>query len=138
LVTDGRKMLLFRNEGDADYPNFQAVAKEEDDNPPDRFQKSDAPGRTTSAGGDHRRSAYDEGDYHRREEERFVIETMELVNRRMEDGLFDRLLVVADPRTLGTLRSHYGRGLEERLIGEVAKDLVKHPVAEIERILCAD
>jgi protein required for attachment to host cells len=137
LVTDGRKMLLFRNEGDADYPNFRAVVKEEDDNPPDRFQKKDAPGRTTLAGGDHRRSAYDEDDRHRREEERFAVETMELVNRRMEDGSFDRLLVVADPRTLGTLRGHYGHGLEQRLIGEVAKDLVKHPVAEIERILCA-
>lgn len=137
LVTDGRKMLLLRNEGDADYPDFRAVAKEEDSNPPDRDQKADAPGRTTSAGEDHRRSAYEEGDRHRRGEARFAIETMELVNRRLGDGSFDQLVVVADPRTLGELRGHYGRGLEERLIGEVAKDLVKHPVAEIERILCA-
>jgi protein required for attachment to host cells len=137
LITDGRKMLLFRNEGDAEYPQFRAVLKEEDRNPPNRVLKADAPGRMTAAKGDRRRSAYDEGDDHSREEARFATETMALVNRRMESGAFDRLVVVADPRTLGELRGHYGRDLEARLIGEVAKDLVKHPVAEIERILCA-
>ena len=50
LVTDGRKMLLFRNEGDADYPNFQTDMKEQDDNPADRLQRSDAAGHTVFAG----------------------------------------------------------------------------------------
>ena len=42
LITDGRKMLLFRNEGDADYPNLKAIEREEHESRPDRDEKSDA------------------------------------------------------------------------------------------------
>lgn len=134
LVTDGRKRLLFRNEGDAEYPKLEALLKEEDVNPADHVQKSDAPGHMSSAAGD-RRSAYDEGDFHRQEEADFAGETVRMLNERALQGRFEQLIIVADPRTLGALRGHYHRTLEQRLIGEVAKDLVKHPVADIERII---
>lgn len=137
LVTDGRKMLLFRNEGDADYPNFQNVMKEQDDNPADRLHRSDAAGQTVFAGAAGRGSGYDEGDLHRQEEARFAVATMQVVNRSAEAGAFDKLVIVADPHTLGALRPHYGRAIQDSLIGEIAKDLVNHPVVEIERILSA-
>jgi protein required for attachment to host cells len=45
------------------------------------------------------------------------------------------LIVVAPPRTLGLLRKHYHKAVKEKIVAEIGKDLVKHPVAEIERII---
>ena len=135
LVTDGSKMLLFRNDGDADHPMLTSVAKEEDQNPSDRAQKSDGPGRTAAMAAGGRRSAYDETDFHRQAEERFARRTADMLGHRAAAGEFERLVVVADPRTLGMLRDHYPPALKKAVTAEVAKDLVKHPVAEIERIL---
>ena len=49
LVTDGSKMLLFRNEGDADYPKLTRVAKTEDE-PRGRAVSNCAMGPTGGAG----------------------------------------------------------------------------------------
>ncbi len=138
LVTDGSKMLLFRNEGDAEYPRLIQLAKIEDDNPSDHLQKSDRPGRMAAMAAGGRRSAYQETDFHRQEEERFACGTAAMLGRRAAAGDFERLVVVADPRTLGVLRDHYPPALKKAVAAEVAKDLVGHPVAEIERILCGD
>ena len=45
VVADGRKMLLLRNEGDAERLNLQVEHKDIHENPKDRDQKSDAAGR---------------------------------------------------------------------------------------------
>ncbi|MGZ8350927.1 MAG: host attachment family protein [Allosphingosinicella sp.] len=134
LVTDGRKMLLFRNDGDADYPNLHVIAEEEQPDLPDREQKSDAPGHVSSFGTG-RSSAYDEADFHELGEALFATRAAERLNRQAEAGDFEKLVIVADPRTLGELRRHYSKPLQERLLAEIGKDLVKHPVPDIERIL---
>ncbi len=136
LVTDGRKMLLFQNVGDADQPHLEAVTVREQSNPADREYKSDAPGRTFSssqhgAG----RSAYSETDYHDLEEDLFARRTAELLKARAARGDLQSLVIVADPRTLGELRKHYDTRILDCLVGEVAADLVKHPVSAIEKIL---
>ena len=138
VVTDGATMLLFRNDGDADHPKLSRLVKTENDNPSDHAQKSDGPGRTAAMAAGGRRSAYQETDLHRQEEERFARGTADMLSRRAAAGEFDRLVIVADPRTLGVLRDHYPPALRKVITAEVAKDLVKHPVAEIERILCRE
>ena len=148
LVADGRKMLFFRNEGDGEFPNLAVERKRVDDNPADREQGTDQPGRAfASAGsprtggavsaGAHNRSAYEETDFHQLEEDRFAAEAADLLNRRALRNDFDSLVVVAPPKTLGELRKHYHKEVEKRLAAEVAKDLTNTPVEEIERILQA-
>ena len=136
LVADGQKMLFFRNEGDNDYPNLTVESKEVQDNPADRDQKTDAPGRAASSVGT-ARSAMEEVDYHQQEEDRFAADAAEMLKDRALQNNFDSLIVVAPPRTLGELRKHYHKEVEKRLIGEIAKDLTGHPVDEIERIIAA-
>ena len=136
VVADGEKMLFFRNDGDGENPKLSVERKRLQDNPPDRDQKSDGPGRAfASVGGG--RSAYEETDYHQLEEDRFAAETAELLKQRALRNDYERLIVVAPPRTLGELRKHYHKEVERRLAGEIAKDLTGHPVEEIERILLA-
>jgi protein required for attachment to host cells len=136
MVADGRKMLFFRNEGDADLPNLQVVRVEEKENPANRDQMSDAPGRAFSSVG-HGRSAYENTDFHELEESRFAAETADLLKRRAMQGDYEKLFIVAPPRTLGELRKHYHKEVANRLVAEIAKDLTGHPVAEIERIITA-
>ena len=138
VVADGKKMLFFRNEGDADYPKLEVERKREQDNPPDRAQKSDAPGRAFDSSGGAGRSSYQETDFHQLEEERFAAETAELLRKRALRNEFESLIIVAPPRTLGELRKHYHKEVEKRLAGEIDKDLTGHPVTEIEKILQAE
>jgi len=138
VVADGRKMLFFRNEGDAEFPKLQVERKEVQDNPADRDQKTDAPGHTFDASGGAGRSAYEEVDFHQLEEDRFAAETADMLKKRALKNEFESLIIVAPPRTLGELRKHYHKEVEKRLAAEVAKDLTGHPVAEIEKILQAE
>ena len=138
FCADGKKMLFFRNEGDAEFPKLEVERKRLQENPPDREQKTDEAGRTFDASGGAGRSAYEETDFHQLEEDRFAHETAELLKKRALRNEFESLIIVAPPRTLGELRKHYHKEVEKRLAAEVAKDLTGHPVAEIEKILKAE
>jgi protein required for attachment to host cells len=136
VVTDGEKMLFLRNEGDNEYPRLLVERKREQDNPADRDQKTGSPGRSFDSSGPGR-SAYEETDFHQLEEDRFATETAALLKKRALRNEYDRLIIVAPPRTLGELRKHYHKEVEKRLAGEIAKDLTGHPIEEIERIIMA-
>ena len=129
-------MLFFRNEGDAANLNLTVVHAEEQDNPADRDQKTDAAGRASSTHGASG-SAMGEVDFHQQEEDRFAAETAKLLKARALKGDFDDLVIIAPPRTLGEMRKHYHKEVSDRIAGELAKDLTGHPVAEIEKILAA-
>ena len=138
LVTDGQKRLLFRNSGDATYPQLEPVNLLEDLNPPDREQKSDRPGRTSfSMAGGTRHSAYAETDFHAQEKKVFAAETAAFLREQALQQAFEALIVVADPRTLGELRGQLDPAVKDRIVGEIAKDLVKHPTAAIEQAIIA-
>jgi protein required for attachment to host cells len=134
LVADGRKLLFFRNEGDADYPTLEIIGHAEHPNPADRDQKRDAQGQRPSSATLGQDST-DETDFHQLEEARFAAEAAEMLRKRALAGEFETLLVVAPPKTLGELRKHYHKEVESRLLGELAKDLTAHPVDQIERII---
>ena len=134
LVADGRKSLFFRNQGDADFPNFSVVEKEGRPNPAHHEQASDLAGQSMKTvdgiGG-----SMQEVDFHQQEEDRFAADTAEMLKQRALRNEFDSLVVVAPPRTLGELRKHYHKEVEKRLVAELPKDLVNTPVPEIEKIL---
>jgi protein required for attachment to host cells len=159
LVADGRKMLLLRNEGDAEHLNLQVERKEIHENPKDREQKSDAAGRASSTqsgagappiaqgGSMHAlgqgaqfapsRGSMEETDYHQLEEDRFAAEVADILKTKALNNSFETLIVAAPSRTLGELRKHYHKEVESRLASEVAKDLTNHPVPQIEEVLLA-
>jgi protein required for attachment to host cells len=148
LVADGRKLLFFRNEGDAEYPKLEVQSQREEQNPKDSDQGTDQPGRTFSGaqGGDPRsgglgatvgagRSAYSETDFHQLQEDRFAHEAADMLKKKALANEFEQLIVVAPPKTLGELRKHYHKEVETRIAGEIAKDLTNMPVEEIEKLI---
>lgn len=133
LVADGERFLMLRNQGDAERLDLRVVEHAEVDNPPTREQGTDRPGRLSDAAPG--RSAVEVTDWHALEKARFAADMADRLRRWALDGRFDRLVVVADPRTLGELRAGYHKAVAERLTGEVDKDLTQFPVEKIERVL---
>ena len=158
LVADGRKMLFLRNEGDDQYLNLVVEHAQEQVNPADRDQKTDAAGgssgsqmgagapgvaqgggtggsRGQGAGFAPSRGSMEETDFHQLEEDRFAAEAAELLKKRALNNQFESLIIVAPPKTLGEMRKHYHVEVEKRLKGELDKDLTGHPIPEIEAAL---
>lgn len=133
LVADGRKFLLLRNVGHFRDPVLVFEGNGEQENPSTRMQGSDSPGRWVNYGG--ARSATQQTDFHQLEEDRFAGTVAELLERLSSAGDFDKLIVVAPPRTLAELRKHFSKSLNSRIMAEVSKDLTNHPVPEITAIL---
>lgn len=135
LVGDGRKALVLRNEGDAVYPNLRVENVFRDGaNPATSAIGTDRPGRTT----DHltgRHSSVDQTDWHDIAEHRFAQHVAQALDARNAAGDIPTLIVVAPPRTLAELRQSFSPSLRDKIIAEVNKDLTKHPVHEIERLL---
>jgi len=136
LVADGRKMLFLRNDGDQEYPNLKVEHAEEQDNPATRDQVTDrAGGASSPQGASH--SSMGGADAHQVEEDRFAADAADLLRKRALAGSYDKLIVVAPPRTLGELRKHYHKEVSDRLVGELDKDLTGHPIPDIEKALAA-
>ena len=134
LVADGRKMLFLRNEGDGAHPNLIVERAQEHADASTTEQGTDRPGRTQSSVGPGRNS-YEQADFHQIEEDRFAAEAADMLKRRALANDFDKLIVVAPPRTLGELRKHYHKEVSDRLVGELDKDLTGHAIPDIEQAL---
>src|SRR5690348_5358129 len=70
-------------------------------------------------------------DPHRKAEDSFAAASAGHLNRLALDGSLERLFVIADPRTLGEMRKHFHSTLQGKIVGELPKDLIDHPVQEI-------
>jgi protein required for attachment to host cells len=133
FVGDGRKALFLRNAGDAKFPNLVTEQVFADANPATHDQGSDRPGRSEASAHSTQRSAMEPTDWHEIEEHRFVQRVsaaLEALVRRLDPPA---LVIVAPPGTLADLRAALHADVKARVIGEVAKDLTKHPVWEIEK-----
>ncbi|WP_274423743.1 host attachment family protein [Chelativorans sp. YIM 93263] len=134
LVADGEKALFLRNEGDAEYPNLEVVREILDDNPPTREQGTDTPGRYFDGGNVHK-SGFDETDWHRIEQERFADEMAGRLYKLAHRGGFEKIILVAPPQVLGSLRKTLHKEVLSRVAGEVPKTLTNHTTWDIEKVL---
>jgi protein required for attachment to host cells len=136
LVGDGRKALFLRNHGDAKFANLKVERVFLDVNLPTHDQGTDKPGRAFSGDG-RRRSGMEGTDWHDLEEHRFARDVATALQRVVRERKVTTLIVAAPPRTLADLRHALHPDVKERIIAEIAKDLTKHPVHEIEKHLTA-
>lgn len=130
LVADGRKLLLLRNSGTAGAPELVVDYGEEQANPPDREQKSDAQGQRPGSIGPGQASA-GETDYHQQTQDRFAVHAAALLNEKALKNRLGPLIVIAAPATLGVLRRSYHGEVKARIVAEVAKDMTGTPVDRI-------
>jgi protein required for attachment to host cells len=134
IVCDGTKALFLENIGDEKYANLQTRAVLEQKNPRTQEQGTDAPGRAVSPVGS-ARSAMEQTDWHEQAERTFLVEVAERLNTALNAGEATCFVIVAPPKALGVLRQAYSLQVKRAIREEVAKDLVKMPVHEIEKHL---
>ena len=136
VVCDGGKALILENRGDRVFPNLQTKEVHEQPNPSTHAQGSDAPGRVHASNGG-ARSSVEQTNWHDEAERSFLKTLAERLDVAVTTGETSAVTMVAPPRALGMIRSDYSAALQKALHGEIAKDLIKMPVHEIEKQLLA-
>jgi protein required for attachment to host cells len=134
VVADGSKALFLKNAGNEKFPNLEVFRKETQDNPPNRDQMSDKPGRLSDGPQGHR-SAVSEADWHALAENDFAADLAEKLYKRAHKGKFDEIVLVAAPSVLGQVRKRLHKEVSDRVIAEIDKDLTNHPVDRIEKLV---
>ncbi len=117
-VTDGKSLRLFHNKGHE--PHLDLIEVE------DAILEMAHAG----SGGRHRNSTANPDESRLREDD-FAGSVATYLNKKADQKDCEHILVIADPRTLGELRRHYQPSLNAKLVGEIAKDFVKHSVMSI-------
>jgi protein required for attachment to host cells len=138
LVCDGRKALFLVNDG---HPGREVlrVAREVEHELAAHSADlgTDRPGLSRQMAAGIPGSAMESVDLHDLEEERFLKQITTTFTAFVEERQADQVVLVAPPRALASLRKHAPATLLKRTVVQVDKDLTKHPVAEITRILLA-
>jgi protein required for attachment to host cells len=134
LVGDGRRALFLRNRGAAAHPDLFTERSMEQENPPTREQGTDRPGRYL--GVDHvSRSAVEQTDWHQQAEDRFAAQIAAVLYKKAHEHDFERLIIVAPPKTLGTMRGAFHKEVAGKVAAEIPKDLTWLAPREIAKLL---
>ncbi len=136
VVCDGAKALILENTGDGKFPNLKTVQVLEQKDLPTHLLGADKPGRTHSSAG-HGSSAVTQTDWHNQAEQLFLTHLAQRLDADLAAGKVKSVILVAPPRALGMIRHAYSHALRGAIRSEIDKDLVKHPVHDIEKHLTA-
>jgi protein required for attachment to host cells len=116
LIADGSQARVFRAAGKGKVEEMSEMAVA---HPPTRDMVSDRPGRTFDSMGQGRHAKEPPTDAHDKAESDFLRAVTKKLDASCQRKEFDRLVVVAAPRALGTLRSVFS----EKLAGAVTKEI---------------
>lgn len=135
LIADGRKALFLRNAGDERFPNLRIESAFEQDNPATREQGADRPGRGFARAATNRRSSVETTDWHDLSKHRFAKKAATEMESLLRNRSIKKIIVVAPPRTLADLRQAFHQEIKTRIVAEIAKDLTRYRLDDIERYL---
>lgn len=134
LVADGARARLIEQDPDVrsglkpraerEFSGTQAQSRE---------IASDRPGRTFDIGGEGRHAMEPSTDPVRHAKLEFARDLAEHLSQAVNRHAFDRLIVIAAPRTLGDLRDLLPAAVRERVVAEIDKDLTWMPLADLEK-----
>jgi protein required for attachment to host cells len=106
VVCDGAKALVLANEGNRKTPRLITREVYQQEDRKTREIGTDKPGRSFNSV-DEQRSAMEQTDFHRQEEERFLSRLAERLDKAVLGGETRALIVVAPPRAIGVLRREF-------------------------------
>jgi len=131
-VCDGGKFLLLENRGDADILDLRVIAHEEIDKETqtEREGRGPSPDGTQAKIGRSQSHTVDELAEHR-----FVNSVAAELDERVRSGGIGQMVLVADPKTLGRLRSHINDRTRDAIRQEIGGDFAHNTVAEVEAVL---
>jgi protein required for attachment to host cells len=137
LVADGRKMLLFRNQGDENQIDLRTEAHDEREDARDGELKTDGAGAGFNSGG-YGRPTFEETDFHQQDEDLWIKDAAEELKKRALKNDYEALVIVAPPKALGVLRKELHKEVERRILITVNKEMSGRPIPDIEALLVAE
>jgi protein required for attachment to host cells len=81
------------------------------------------------------RSTYEEPDFHRQEEDRWIKDAAEELKARALRNDFEAVAIVAPPKALGYLKKNLHKEVEKRVVCTVNKEMSGRPIPDIEALL---
>lgn len=118
-VADGANLNIYRNAGVEGHLQLEPAAT------PDLHPHGHA------SGGRHHSGAANP-DRQQLGEDAFAAAVVSWMQSEVQSGSITNLFVIASPKSLGEMRQHYTTALRAAIVGEEAKELVGHPISEIE------
>lgn len=131
LVADGEHLRVYLNEGPNKGIQELRDYAQDRDIPESRQIASDEPGRSFDSGGEGRHAMEPPTDPKRHEKQEFHREIAEKIATDFKQQKFDRLVIVAPPRTLGDLRAEFEKSDAVDIHAEVNKNLIKSSEQEL-------
>lgn len=133
VVCDAGKYVVYENQGDDDRLDLRTVSFDEHDNPPTRELGTDRPGRYPSPNA--QRSAVGQTDWHDQEEKRFIEALAGQMGSWASADSARRFVLVADPRSMGTLRKALDKKTTDQIVHTITGDYAHRPVETIEELI---
>ena len=96
---------------------------------------SDRPGRGFSSGGSARSAMEPRTDPAQHREAEFVRSVAAALDRKAQEGVFDRLVIAAAPIALGNFRKVLSDHVKKTIVAELDKDLTNLPTTSIDKHL---
>jgi len=124
-LANGERFVLMRNVGEAFDPKLE------------RIGELDLELTNFSAGIRHQEPAGQRAGSTDIDELAHGAAIAEWLNDKALNGRLGQIVVAADPKTLGQIRKHCHTELQNKIVGELAKDLINQPLPAIERALAA-
>lgn len=131
LIADGARARVFANRGPGKGIEAVAGAQFDADHRPDREIMRDKPGRTFESVGETRHAIAPHHDPHRELKRDFSTSLAHMLDEKLAQKSFDRLILVAPPATLGDLRAALSDHVKAVIYAELDKDLTKTPEQEL-------
>lgn len=136
LVCDGRKALFIVNEGHPGREKLAVVQEHEQKLAAHSADLgTDRPGLTRQVSSGSAGSAIEDTDRHSAQEDQFLHAMVGDFAMFVQDRKADQAVLVAPPRALASLRKHAPAPLLTRTVAQIDKDLTKHPLAEMSKII---
>lgn len=96
---------------------------------------SDRPGRSHSSVGSGRSAMEPKTDPVEHREAEFVRSVAATLDRKQQQGAFDRLVIAAAPSALGDIRQAISPAVKKTVVAELSKDLTNTPTPQLDQHL---
>jgi len=135
LVCDGAKGCIFLNSGPGKGLSAVNGAQYQSDHAKTSDIGSQRPGRTHERANSARHAMEPRVDWHEFGKKEFARSLAGILDKAAEKGAFDRLVLIAPPKTLGELRACLDAQTAKRVHREIDKDLTQMTEHELQPYL---
>lgn len=131
VIADGAQARIVLNDGPGKGVKPGPKREFSATNVPGRDIMADRPGRTFDSAGLGRHAKEPRSDPREVEQKRMLRELAKFLEQEAKKGSYDRLVIVAPPRALGSLRSGLSANARAKVTAELDKDLTQVAIHDL-------